>query len=90
MSDYKITIKNVDECPLSLELDDNRYACDWMEDGFCVGLGQPGCPFQPMPSCETCALKNLGCIRKAMHEGGEDFMSDEQLTHCSAYTPEVK
>jgi len=86
MSDYKITIDKTEDCPyLALTV----WVCDKL-NSKCVGLGCEGCPFQPMPSCETCALKNLGCIRKAMHEGGEDFMSDEQLTHCSAYTPEVK
>jgi len=89
MSDYKITIDKTEDCPyLALTV----WVCDKL-NSKCVGLGCEGCPFQPMPSCETCGNRQK---KKRLCFGSWRYPCDkfrrlvEPEFCCSAYTPEVK
>jgi len=98
MSDYKITIRSTYECGLrGVDKESPTLVC-WYPALFkhngetqkCVGLGQSGCPFQPMPSCETCG-HNCVCDKEVIYnwtDEGKPQASKAKL--CSAYILEVK
>ena len=88
MSDYKITIDNTQECEMYYKLSrTGQEMCNYL-DSACPGLGQPGCPFQPMPSCETCKF-DKECNHNVTTKSYWSIFWSKRLTHCSAYAPEV-
>jgi len=84
-----------DECIARTECSSECYIRDKYTIVACVGLGQPGCPFQPIQeeSCETCGHRQ----KKPRWTFGRDMWPCSKFNRlitldfgCSAYTPEVK